>query len=182
MKKISRYFFEGLLVLVPLVATIYVIYVIFMKIDHIFNFTTPGLGFLVTLFSITLVGFVASNFLTRNLVRLVDTVFAKLPLVKMIYNSIKDLVGAFVGDKKSFSKPVLVTMGADPGLKAIGFVTGENLDGLGIKDSVAVYFPQSYNFAGNLLVVAKDRVTPLAADPGDIMSFIVSGGVSFRQG
>ena len=182
MKKLSKYFFEGLLVLVPLVATIYVIFVIFNKIDHIFNFTTPGVGFVVTLVSITLVGFIASNFLTRNLVKLVDTVFTKLPLIKMIYSSIKDLVGAFVGDKKSFNRPVLVSLGPEAVLRAIGFVTSDSLDSLGIADSVAVYFPQSYNFAGNLLVVAKEQVTPLAADPGDVMSFIVSGGVSTRRG
>lgn len=180
MKRLSRYFLEGLLVLVPLVVTIYVIYAVFTKIDHIFRFKVPGMGVVATLLVITLVGFVASNFLTRRLVNLVDSLFARLPLIKMIYNAIKDLVNAFVGDKKSFSKPVLVSLGLD--IKVLGFVTGESLAGLGIADSVAVYLPQSYNFAGNLLVVPKDKVIPLAADPGEVMSLIVSGGVSARQG
>ncbi|HDZ84069.1 MAG TPA: DUF502 domain-containing protein, partial [Nitrospirae bacterium] len=107
MKRITKYFFEGLLVLVPLVATIYVIYAVFTKIDSIFKFSIPGMGFLVTVLIITVVGFISSNFITKRLVKLVDTIFTKLPLTKMIYTSIKDLIGAFVGDKKSFDKPVL---------------------------------------------------------------------------
>lgn len=179
MKRLSRYFLEGLLVLVPLVVTIYVVYAIFTKIDHIFRFELPGMGVAVTLLVITLVGFVASNFLTRRLVKLVDSLFARLPLIKMIYSAIKDLVSAFVGEKKSFSKPVLVSLGQE--IRVLGFVTGESLAGLGIEGSVAVYLPQSYNFAGNLLVVPRDKVSPLAADPGEVMSLIVSGGVSGRQ-
>ncbi|NOZ69372.1 MAG: DUF502 domain-containing protein, partial [Deferribacteres bacterium] len=102
MKRLTRYFLEGLLVLIPLVATIYVIYAVFTKIDSIFRFEMPGLGFLVTILTITLVGFISSNFITSWLVRLVEKLFSKLPLVKMIYTSVKDLIGAFVGDKKSF--------------------------------------------------------------------------------
>ncbi len=180
MKRISKYFFEGLLILVPFVATIWVIYIVFQKIDGLFDFPVPGVGFVVTMLLILLVGFVTSNFLTRKLVSLADSLFSRLPLVKMIYSSIKDLLDAFVGDKKSFSKPVQVALGPDSGVRAIGFVTNDSLENLGIEGSVAVYLPQSYNFAGNLIVVPKDRVTPLDADAGDVMAFVVSGGVSAR--
>ena len=178
MKRLSRYFLEGLLVLVPLVVTIYVITVIFLKIDHLFNFSTPGLGVAATLLLITLVGFVASNFLTRKLVRLIESLFTRLPLIKMIYSSIKDLVNAFVGDKKSFNRPVLVSLSSDNGVQAIGFITRDNLENIGISGKMAVYFPQSYNFAGNLVVVPNERVFPLDADSGDVMSFVVSGVIS----
>jgi uncharacterized membrane protein len=178
MKRLTRYFFEGLLVLIPLVATIYVIYAVFTKIDGIFKFSIPGMGVLVTLLVITIVGFVSSNFITSRLVRLVEKIFTKLPLVKMIYTSIKDLIGAFVGDKKSFDKPVLVTIAPGCSIQAIGFITRDSLENIGCADKVAVYLPQSYNFAGNLIVVPKDQVTPLSVESGDLMAFIVSGGVS----
>ncbi len=178
MKRLTRYFINGLLVSVPLVATIYVVYAIFTKIDSIFRFEVPGAGFLLTLITITAVGFISSNFLTKGLVRFVDRVFTRLPLVKMIYTSIRDLIGAFVGDKKSFDKPVLVTLSPASNIQAIGFITRENLENIGFSDKVAVYFPQSYNFAGNLLVVPKVQVSPLTVDSGDIMAFIVSGGVA----
>ena len=62
--------------------------------------------------------------------------------------------------------------------EVIGFLTCESLANLGIVDSVAVYLPQSYNFAGNLVIVRRDQVTPLRAESGQVMAFIVSGGVT----
>ncbi len=180
MKKLTRYFFEGLLFLVPVVATIYVVYIIFMKIDSLFKFTFPGLGFLVTILTIIVVGFVASNFLTSRIVRLVDSIFSRLPLIKMIYTSIKDLINAFVGDKKGFNKPVLVTLSQKMNIQVVGFLTRESLEHLGLSDRVAVYLPQSYNFAGNLVVVPREQVTPLNVESGDIMAFILSGGITVK--
>ncbi len=180
MKRISQYFFQGLLFLIPLFVTLYVIYWIFFKIDRVLDLPVPGLGFIVTIAFIILIGFIASNFLTKNIVHLVDRIFARLPLVKMIYTSIKDLVNAFVGDKKSFNKPVQVVIGRESNIRVLGFATRDSLENIDIKDSMAVYVPQSYNFAGNLIIVQRDQVVPLAADPGEVMKLIVSGGVSAR--
>lgn len=178
MKRISQYFLQGLLFLIPLFATLYVIYWIFVRIDGLLNLPVPGLGFIVTLVFITLIGFVASNFLTKKLVHLIDKLFARLPLVKMIYSAIKDLVNAFVGDKKSFNKPVQVIIDKERNVRLLGFATRDNLESLGLNESMAIYIPQSYNFAGNLIVVNRDQVIPLTADPGRVMKLIVSGGVS----
>ena len=177
MRKLTRYFINGLAVLVPVVATVYVVYAVFSKIDGIFSFSIPGLGVLATVVLITVIGFAASNFLTKWIIALVDKLFTKLPLIKMIYNSVKDLIGAFVGEKKMFDKPVAVSLAPDSSIRALGFITSESLEQFGLEGSVSVYLPQSYNFAGNLLVVPKDKVQPLKADSGDMMAFIVSGGV-----
>jgi len=178
MKKLTKYFLEGLLFLVPLVATIYVLYIVFVKIDRLFGFEIPGLGLAFTILLITVIGFIASNFLTRRIVLLVDKTFRRLPLVKIIYSSIKDLIGAFVSEKKGFIKPVLVTLLPGSNIQVVGFVTRENLDNLGLIDKVAVYLPQSYNFAGNLIVVPKEQVAPINAESKSVMAFIVSGGIS----
>ena len=178
MKKLTRYFFEGLLFLVPLVATIYVLWLLFTKIDGIFRFKIPGMGFGVTIITVTIIGFIASNFLTKGLVRTMDKALSRLPLVKMIYTSIRDLTGAFVGEKKGFNKPVLVALAPGNAIQVIGFMTREDLDTLGLEGKVAVYLPQSYNFAGNLLIVPKEQVTPLQAESGHVMAFIVSGGIT----
>jgi uncharacterized membrane protein len=164
--------------MVPVVLTLYIFYLIFFKIDHILGFSIPGVGFLVTLAGITLIGFLVSNFLTRRLILLIDRLFIRLPLVKLLYSSIKDLIGAFVGDKKSFNKPVLVRLSPDSGASVLGFITAESLENLGLNDYAAVYVPQSYNFAGNLLLFPRDQVTPLDASSSEVMTFIVSGGVA----
>lgn len=178
MKRLTKYFLEGLLLLVPLYVTVYVIYFIFVKIDGFLQFETKGLGFAVTILAITVVGFISSNLLTRRLVDRVDAMFSKLPLAKMIYTSIKDLINAFVGDKKRFKRPVLVEIFPGSGIKVAGFVTADSLQKFGLLENVAVYLPQSYNFAGYLIVVPKSQVTPLNIESGHVMAFIISGGVT----
>jgi uncharacterized membrane protein len=181
MKRISRYFLQGLLVVVPLAVTAYVLYRIFLAIDGLLSFDIPGLGFLATLSIITLIGFLSAHFISKRTFRMFDQWIGKLPLIKLLYSSIKDLLEAFVGKKKTFDRPVLVTLIKGSSAQVIGFVTAESLDHLGIKDSVAVYLPQSYNFAGNLIIFPKDQVQPLNKEGADVMAFIMSGGVSGKK-
>ncbi|NQF12444.1 DUF502 domain-containing protein [Brevibacillus sp. HB1.3] len=189
MKRFIRYFLEGLLFVIPLAVTIYILYWIFTTVDNWFyllvhkwfNLQIPGLGVLMTILGITIIGFLASNVLTRGVLSLVSTVFEKVPFIKLIYTSIKDLIGAFVGEKKSFDKPVLVMLSKDGNAKAIGFITKESLDSFGLSDHVAVYLPQSYNFAGNLLLFPSDQVQLLDTESSEVMAFLVSGGVSGGQ-
>jgi len=101
---------------------------------------------------------------------------SKLPLVSILYSSIKDLIGAFVGDKKSFDRPVVVYLSENTCV--VGFITRDDLAFLGLTEYVSVYLPQSYNFAGNLLLVRSDSVKPISANSSDVMAFLVSGGVS----
>ena len=187
MKRILSYFLRGLLVTVPVGLTILLLVYIFKGLDKVFVkfFKLPAipglglvLGIVVTLVAITLIGFLASSFVGRRLFGLVDRIFRKVPLIKLLYSSIRDLVEAFAGEKKRFDKPVLVTLASGSSAKAVGFITRENLESLGLKDHVAVYLPQSYNFAGNVLVFPKEAVQPLDVESSEAMAFIVSGGIS----
>ncbi len=180
MKRILGYFLKGLLVFVPVALTVTAIAWTFSRLDGLFreimHITIPGLGLLVTVAFITTVGFVASNFLGRRLFAIIDSIFARVPLVKLLYSSIKDFIEAFAGEKKSFDKPVVVEL-FEGGAKAAGFVTREDLEFLSLPGDVAVYLPQSYNFAGSVLIFPKERVKPLDVDSSAAMAFIVSGGV-----
>ena len=178
MKRLARFFFNGLIILAPIVLSVYIVYLIFEKIDSLLGLPVPGAGFVITILFITFIGFLGSNFLTRRIFYYIEELFTNLPLVKLLYTSIRDLIGAFVGDKKGFNRPVLVTL--DPGndVKVIGFVTRESLDSFGIDGHVAVYLPQSYNFAGNLIILPKKHIVPIKANSTEVMSFIVSGGIS----
>jgi uncharacterized membrane protein len=178
MKRLTKSFVEGLVIIVPLFATVYVVFRLFEKIDGLLGISIPGVGFLITLVLIVLVGFIASNYLTQGFLSYVEGVLARLPLAKILYPSFKDLTEAFVGDKKSFDKPVLVKVTPGSEAKALGFITSESLEFLGLKDHVAVYFPQSYNFAGSVIIYPKDQVQPLDAEGAKIMAFLMSGGVS----
>ena len=137
----------------------------------------PGLGLVITLVFITLIGFLASNFVGRTFFTLIDRLFTRLPLVKLLYSGIKDIIGAFAGENKSFNKPAIVEL-TPGGAKALGFITREGLSFLSLSDHVAVYFPQSYNFAGSVLLFPSERVMPVSIDSSEAMAFVVSGGVS----
>ena len=178
MKRLVQYFLRGLVVIAPVAITVYVCVWIFRRIDGLLGLPIPGLGFLLTLVVITLVGFLASNLLAISFVSLLERVMTKLPFIRLLYTSTKDLLDAFVGEKRRFDAPVMVAVTPDGGAKALGFVTMRALEHLGVSDHVAVYFPQSYNFAGNLLLVPAERVTPLSVDSAAVMAFIVSGGVT----
>lgn len=177
-RKIVRYFFSGMLFIVPSVATIYVIFISFSWLDGLISLPYPGLGFAIIIGAIIIFGYFTSNFLFQTLVTWLESAINHIPFVKLIYSSVKDLMDAFVGDKKKFNKPVLVTINKENQLHRIGFITQDDLITLGLTDMVVVYFPQSYAFAGDHFVVPRENVKPLNVSGSVAMKFIISGGVS----
>lgn len=178
MKRLLGYFLRGLVLTVPLVVTVWVCYTVFVKVDGWLGIRTPGLGFVTTLGIITVVGALGSSILTRSAVGLLEDVLQKLPFVRLLYTSTKDLLSAFVGEKKRFGQPVLVHLGLGADIKALGFITQASASRLGVDESVVVYAPHSYAWSGQLLVVPASRVTLLYTDSAEFMAFAVSGGVT----
>jgi uncharacterized membrane protein len=182
-RRILRYFFSGTLFIVPLVATAYFIYVSFRWLDGLLNLPYPGIGFAIILGAITIFGYFTTNFAFKAFADWFDHLMNRIPLVKLIYASIKDLLSAFVGDKRKFNKPVLVTVNKENSLFQMGFVTQADLSDLGLNDLVAVYFPHSYAFSGNHFLVPRENIKPLNISGPVAMKFIISGGVSgFKEG
>lgn len=178
MSRLLAYFLRGLVVVVPLALTVYVCVAIFTKIDSWLGLPIRGVGFVLALALIVVVGFMASSIVTRTLLGAVDRLFERLPFVRLLYSSAKDMLNAFVGEKRRFDKPVLVALSADRAVKVLAFLTSDSLVSLGVSDHVAVYMPQSYGFAGHILVVPADRVERIDADAAEVMAFIISGGVT----
>jgi len=182
-----NYFFQGLLFIGPIVFTAYTIYVTFIWLDSFLyeyietylGVTIPGLGILILLLVITLVGFLGSSFLFRPIAAKFDELISKAPLIKIIYTSVKDLLSAFVGQKRRFTKPVLVKVSADGSLEKIGFITNEDLSEIGITDKkIAVYLPHSYAWSGNLFIVPVQNITKIDAPATEVMKYIISAGVT----
>jgi len=187
-RKLGKYFLRGLIVVVPFAVTAIALRWLFLEIDtwvnveRLLNRKVPGAGLVLTAVAITLVGFLASNFATRWMFLALEDLLERTPLVKLVYTSLKDIVGAFVGEQKKFNRPVLVALTKSGDVATIGFVTRTALAELGLADHVAVYVPQAYNIGGNVVVVPSDRVKPLDAEPAKVMTFIVSGGVTGELG
>ncbi len=186
-KLLVNYFFKGLLFLAPVAITIWAIVVSFNAIngllqgviDKYFDIHIPGIGLLVLLTFITLIGFIGTTIIFNPIITYFDKVLAKAPLIKILYTAVKDLLSAFVGQKKRFTEPVMVRLDKEGNIEKIGFITNKDLSFIGIpEEKVAVYLPHSYAWSGNLIVISADYVRPIEASSTEIMKFVVSAGVT----
>ena len=175
MRNFLNNFLRGLLLLVPMAAAMYVVYYIYTMLDSLIDFGIPGLSFVIVILLITFVGFFTRKYNTGLFIWFEDLV-NKVPLLSLIYSSIKDLMNSFVGDNKKFNKPVLVKV--ENNLYKPGFVTSDDLKEIGLPGMVSVYLPHSYNFSGNVFLTDKKNIKPLKNSSSEVMKYIVSGGIS----
>ena len=187
MNKLLRYFLQGLIITVPVAITAFVVYKLVDLVGSLFSiFGTivspaidPFIFICCAIGLIFLMGLLGSSIILRPLFIMFDNAMEHTPLIKTVYSSMKDLLSAFVGSKKRFNKPVLVTINKENNIQQLGFVTQEDLRELKIKTgTVAVYVPLSYSFSGNLLIVPIDNISYVDASSSEVMKFIVSGGVT----
>jgi len=194
MNKIGRallnYLIKGLLIVLPIALSIYIVIWAVTTVDSWLNVNNilgvdpntgasrniPGLGLALVISLILLAGIFVTNFVTEPMYNWFTRWMNRLPGLNFIYSSIKDLTEAFVGDEKKFNHPVLVEM--TPEIKRIGFLTQNDLANIGMPGECIVYFPFSYSFAGQVFVVARDKVKELNMSAADAMKLVVSGGVS----
>ena len=188
-----NYLVKGALVILPLGAALFFIYWIVAKVDTSLNLSDviwvdqagnpiyiPGLGILSVILLLIIAGIIVTNFVTEPIYNWFNRWLNRLPIFNFIYNSVKDLAEAFVGDEKKFNEPVLVEIN-DFGLKKIGFLTQKDLSKIGLPGEVAVYFPFSYSFAGQLCIIHSDRVKPLNLTASEAMKLVVSGGIGHLE-
>ncbi len=184
-----RYFAKGLLVVMPIGVAIFLMYWGVATVDKALNLSDllvdkagkhmyiPGLGILNVVVIIMIAGVLVTNVITDPIKRWFKRWFNRLPIFAFLYSSIKDLTEAFVGEEKKFNEPVLVEIN-EFGLKKIGFLVQKDLNVLGLPGEVAVYFPYSYSFAGQVIIIDSSKVKPIDKSAADMMKFVISGGVS----
>lgn len=187
MKNLLTYFFQGLLYLVPVAVTLYVLVAVVSWADSIFAGIpvvrrVPGLGLVLVLALVTLAGYLGGRLLTQPVVSIFNHMLSKVPFIKLIYTSVRDLMRAFVGEKRKFDKPVIVSLDKEGINNRLGFVTQGDLAALGLGGMVAVYSPYPYSVMGDLIIVPADKVRPLdGVNSVELMKMVVSGGVSGQE-
>ena len=178
-RKLLSYFLRGLLLIAPIALIGWVLWQVLAFLDDIIPVEIPGLGLAILLAGVTLIGWLGSTVLYQPFADFGNEVLQRIPFLKTIYEALKDLVGALVGSKKKFDRPVLVRMVQGSDLEKLGFITQDDMSLLGIQgNKVAVYLPHSFAWSGNLYIVPAENVTPIDASAGEVMKFIVSGGVA----
>ena len=179
MKSLIKYFLQGLLYVVPITVTLYVIYEAFVMIDGIIPIEIPGLGVLTVIIFVTVMGVVGRHLISDKITDLFESTLKRAPLINLIYTAVKDLLNAFVGDKKSFTRPVSIKFFENSEVRRLGFVTNENFRDLNTSnDLITVYVPHSYAISGIVYLVPASYIQPLDVNASELMKYTVSGGVT----
>jgi len=194
LRRLITYILNGLLISLPLFLTGYVIWVLFSFLDSLIpkliysrktleefeeqGRTVWGWGFFALVLILLIMGWLGTRIINQPLRRAFDRILDRMPLIKTVYKSVTELLGAFVGSKKRFNQPVIVRVSNDPEILVLGFVTDSDLEHLENMDGkVGVYVPMSYSFSGHLLIVPVKNITRVEQNAVDVMKYIVSGGV-----
>ena len=191
LSRLLSYFIRGLLFVAPIGFTIFILLGAFDFVDNIIririptsdpnnDLIIPGLGTLIVIVGTMLTGFTFSVLLPQTIQNLIENAISHLPLVRIFYFAFKDLISAFVGDKRKFTQAAIILINKEAGVHKIGFITQNDLTNLGVNDMVAVYCPHSYAFSGELILVPKENVQMLNMPSAEVMKLIVSGGVSIN--
>ncbi|HEX4880122.1 MAG TPA: DUF502 domain-containing protein [Limnobacter sp.] len=192
---LRKYLFTGLLIWIPLAITVWVLYAVVGLMDktllllpqalhpaHWLGFHIPGLGVLLTAAVLLGTGVLAANFVGAWLFRVGDRVLSRIPLLKVVYTSVKQVSDTLLTSSgKAFSESVLVPY-PHPDVWALGFVTGQPpdvlLSQLGNDDVVSVYVPTSPSPAsGYVIMVPKKLLRPSGLNVDEALKYIVSLGV-----
>lgn len=192
MKKLGTLFLQGLIAILPIALTVYLVYWLAASAESVLGkamrfiigdgYYVPGLGVLAG-FLITLgIGLLLRIWLFRKVFSLGEALLRRIPGIKSLYGSIRDMVGFFDASKqKEFDKTVMVALG-DENVRLMGLVTRESFrdlpEGIGDEQTVAVYLPMSYQLGGFTVMVPKARIRPVDMTVDQAMQFVLTAAVS----
>ena len=189
-----RYLIAGLLVWVPLGITIYILHFLLTSLDQIllvlpeslqpralFGFDIPGLGVVVAFLILLATGVVAANFFGARLIRAWEAALGRIPFVKSIYSSVKQVSDTLLSDKgQAFRKALLVEF-PRPGSWTIAFQTGAPAAAVApylSGEHVSVYVPTTPNPTGGyFLMLPRQQVRELDMTVDEALKYIISMGV-----
>ena len=185
MGKVSKYFINGVIVLVPIAITLFVVMQVFTFTEWLVgrflptNMKFTGIAMLVMLAGIVLIGLLSTHWALQWLLTWAEKMLNRIPGVKFIYNSVKQLSSAMLDSKSLLSNPVLVPF-PQPGSFSLGFITAEVSDGLAEKlpdDHVCVFVPMSLNLtAGFNIFVPRSEVRILDVTSESALQYILTAG------
>ncbi len=189
--RIRNAFFTGLLVLAPTTITLYVVWRLFVWVDHLLGTTLrggyirqggiPGLGFVTVLAIILAVGFLANNLLGRQIGAILEGMVMRLPVFRGFYGILKQVGEALLGDKRDAFQRVVLVEYPTPGRYALAFVTASPATGVARPDGgplVGVFLPHAPNpTTGFLLFYPPEALIPTSLKVDQALKMVVSGGV-----
>ncbi len=189
MKTLSKYFINGLIVIVPVAITFFVVAAILEFTEAILGrhlpVKFPGLGLIAVVAIILTVGWLSSHWVMQRLIAMGERVLSTIPFLKFVYNSVKQLSTAVFESQNMFKQAVLVPF-PHPGARALGFVmtdlsapVADHLD----EECVCVFIPMSLNMtAGFNIIVPKRDIIPVDVTSESALQYILTAGTVMPRG
>lgn len=196
MKYFNQLFFKGLIVVLPITLSLYLLFAVFVNAESLFGgmlksilgetLYVPGLGILFTFLFIVGVGALVSNFLTGRIVLYLTSQFERVPFIKVIYNPLKDLMALFstASDQDKMQKVVFVKL---PGMavEVLGLVTREDFEDLPAgtipDDHVVVYIPMGYMIGGFTVTAARENIRESTISVDKALKLAITGWVKAQN-
>ncbi len=182
MNRFARTILKGLAVFIPSALTIWILWRAFVLLDRILPFHTPGFGLLVLLGIVFVLGLLADSWLAGPVFRRFERLMERLPVVRLLYRSLREMTEALLGERRPFQHPVLVRPWTGSEARLLGFVTRADLSEIGKPGWVSVYVPNAYAVAGQTFVLPSDLVEPVDIEASQAMTFAMSAGVTGAKG
>lgn len=190
MATLNKIFFRGLVTLIPITVTLYLLFWIVSGMEDLVGrilrvfvptgFYIPGLGIIATLVLIFIFGLLLNNFVMSELVERTEKKLKSVPFFKAIYSPLRDLMNLFSKSGASGMKSV-VLVEITTGTKILGVVTREDFTDmpppLTESKTIAVYVPWSYGMGGFTLLVSRDKIEPIDLPIEKAMSLAITGWV-----
>jgi len=191
MKSIGRIFLTGVFTILPILATIYLVVWMFAGLERFLGkqlllllpdeYYRAGMGLLAALVLIFLIGLLMRAWLFRQLIKTGESLLLKIPLIKVVFRSLKDLFGLFSDEKSSEALQVVSVQLPGTDMRLLGFLTRSDFSdmpkGVGNEDEVAVYLPMSYQVGGYMVMIPRNRVTPVPMSREEAMRFVLTAGL-----
>jgi uncharacterized membrane protein len=191
-KSIGTTLITGIITILPIVLTIYLLYWLVVSSEEVLGGTLrhvlpevvyfPGMGTIAGLAAAFLVGLLMKAVLVRQLFAFGEDILYHLPIIKTIYRAIRDLFDFFSPKQDSFGRVVIVDIA---GMEIIGFVTQENRERLPEafrdSDSLLVYLPMSYMIGGYTMLVPREKTRPCQMSMEEAMRFALTAGITGKN-
>lgn len=174
MKSLYKYFFRGLITILPVALTVYLLYIFLAWMETaalwilrplIGSFYLPGMGLAVGILSILAIGFLVSQKSARKLLSFVEIPFTNLPVVKSIYSSLKSFADYFAPSGKQGEQSVVILRMPGHAMEIVGLITRRSFadlpPGFLPGERVAVYLPMGYMIGGYTVFVPSEWVQPI---------------------
>ena len=194
MKYLGRIFLTGVLTVLPVLATVYLLIWLFTTAESFLGkplqwlipegFYSAGMGLVAGVLVIFVVGVLMRAYIVRRLFQITEKILLQLPLIKTIYAALRDFFGLFAGQEDQAALQVVTVSIPGSDMRLMGFVTREQFSdmpaGLGADGDVAVYLPMSYQIGGYTVFMPRSRITPVDMSREQAMRFVLTAGLQTK--